>query len=341
MNETGEPDPNPMFEGLGDRVLQVVGLSILTVGCLFGNMFMCVVIKCNKTLHSIPNMLVFSLGITDLGVGLLNSPLNLVLAIAGRNIFGANLCNWYGVIIMVLTQCTMLHMCLMAINRYIMVCHPMKYRSVFTRKSVAIFIGIIWSISFLMAFLPVMGWGSYKMYQTFGCCLPNFLEGLDFMITDLVLITLVPTNVMIFCYFMVFKTVRNSKRKIAAALKNNKHAASSNLRKNDKKKRKEMNITKVVLMIMVSYFVCYTPFLILFPINDIFGIYIPYWAGKLSAIFVVGSSACNPIILYLLSSEFRKAYIAMLPMMCQGRLSASTEHGDDDSVTEKTQVKRI
>ncbi|CAH1775795.1 unnamed protein product, partial [Owenia fusiformis] len=201
--------------------------------------------------------------------------------------------------------CTMLHMCFMAINRYVMICHPMKYRSYFTKRGVVVSIGIIWSISLFMALLPVMGWGSYKMYHTFGCCLPNFLQDLDFTITNLVLITIIPTNIMVFCYVMVFKTVRNSKRKIAIALENNEHKAS-NARKNDKNKRKEMNITKVVLMIMVSYFVCYSPFLILFTINDIFGIYIPYLAGKMSSLFVVGSSTCNPFILYLLSSELRR-----------------------------------
>uniref|UniRef100_A0A1I8F620 G_PROTEIN_RECEP_F1_2 domain-containing protein n=1 Tax=Macrostomum lignano TaxID=282301 RepID=A0A1I8F620_9PLAT len=80
-------------------------------------------------------------------------------------IFVASLC-------LTACYCSLLSLGAIAINRYIHICHPARYRSVFTRRSTLATCAALWIVSFLLEMPNFLGWGghAYDWKRTSPAC---------------------------------------------------------------------------------------------------------------------------------------------------------------------------
>ena len=85
------------------------------------------VATCRKLRKSVSNLFILSLAVTDSMLAVLILSLSLVNQVLGYWIFGEVVCGLW--LLMDITICTasILHLCAISVDRYIAICHPLRY----------------------------------------------------------------------------------------------------------------------------------------------------------------------------------------------------------------------
>ena len=133
-------------------------LSLVEISILAGNvMVILAVATCRKLRRSVSNLFILSLAVTDLMLAVLILPLSLLNQVLGYWILGEVVCGLW--LLMDITICTasILHLCAISVDRYIAICHPLRYHQLMTKtRSRFICLGL-WLLAFLCS-MPVIIW---------------------------------------------------------------------------------------------------------------------------------------------------------------------------------------
>ncbi|XP_047458568.1 D(1)-like dopamine receptor [Mugil cephalus] len=141
--------------GGGLRVLLACVLFLLIVSTLLGNTLVCAaVIKFRHLRSKVTNFFVISLAVSDLFVAVLVMPWEAITEVTDTWLFGGFCDVWIAFDIMCSTA-SILNLCIISVDRYWAIASPFKYERKMTHRVAFVMIGVAWTLSILISFIPM------------------------------------------------------------------------------------------------------------------------------------------------------------------------------------------
>ncbi|XP_029926009.1 D(1)-like dopamine receptor [Myripristis murdjan] len=153
--EGGGEEDHGTAGGSGLRVLLGCVLFLLIVSTLLGNTLVCAaVVKFRHLRSKVTNLFVISLAVSDLFVAVLVMPWEAISEVTGTWLFGRFCGVWIAFDIMCSTA-SILNLCIISVDRYWAIASPFKYERKMTHRVAFVMIGVAWTLSILISFIPV------------------------------------------------------------------------------------------------------------------------------------------------------------------------------------------
>nr|XP_055063781.1 trace amine-associated receptor 13c-like [Misgurnus anguillicaudatus] len=235
--------------------IMYVFFSVLSVWTVFLNLLVIISISHFKKLHTPTNMLILSLAVSDLLVGLIGMPLEAIKLIETCWYFGDTICRLF-IIIMGLLICTSLsNLVLIAVDRYVAVCHPLLYPQKITMTRTIIIICVCWFCSSAYN-ISVIITTSQRKYTCYGEC--TIIITFALKITDMFLSFMFPCTVIITLYLRIFYVAHHQVKVINSLMRSGKHLTEGSVRR-----KSESKAALTLGIIVMVYLFCWIPYFIL------------------------------------------------------------------------------
>lgn len=333
---------------LGPAQVVTAGLlTLLIVWTLLGNVLVCAAIVRNRHLRArMTNVFIVSLAVSDLFVALLVMPWKAVAEVAGYWPFGAFCDVWVAFDIMCSTA-SILNLCVISVDRYWAISRPFCYQRKMTQRVALVMVGLTWTLSILISFIPVqLHWHRDKAGSWGGVDPPSNLangtpwdesgepevraDNCDsslnrtYAISSSLISFYIPVAIMIVTYTRIYRIAQMQVRRISSlerAVERWSRAAcapDTSLRASIKK---ETKVLKTLSVIMGVFVCCWLPFFILncmvpfcsrHPEGPRVGF--PCISETTFDVFVWfgwANSSLNPVI-YAFNADFRKVFAQLL-----------------------------
>lgn len=286
----------------------VCSLVFIVVG-LTGNLVtMLALARCAK-LRNATTAFVISLCTADLLFCAINLPLTASRFIHEDWLLGDTLCELFPFFFYGNVAASLMSMTAITINRYILINHYHLYDRIYTRRYIGLMILLYWAFSFSIMVPPLVGvWGQLGFHkETFSCTILD-LNGKSPKKFLFVLGFLLPCVVIIASYSCIFYKVHRSRRNIVAhsppSSPNSTNPSTGSGLRGD-----ELRLTRLMLVIFLSFLVCFLPLMIV----NVFDSQMRYpTIHVVASIFAWMSSCINPIIYAAINRQYRQAYVKLL-----------------------------
>ncbi|KAK1164584.1 D(1C) dopamine receptor-like [Acipenser oxyrinchus oxyrinchus] len=299
-------------------------LFLLILSTLLGNTLVCAaVIKFRHLRSKVTNFFVISLAVSDLFVAVLVMPWKAVTEVAGYWLFGDFCDTWIAFDIMCSTA-SILNLCIISLDRYWAIASPFRYERKMTQRVAFIMIGVAWTLSILISFIPVqLNWHKAQE-EDLPANFSNQTENCDaslnktYAISSSLISFYIPVAIMIGTYTRIYRIAQTQIRRISSLERAVEHAQNCHHHSNDcphenslkTSFKKETKVLKTLSIIMGVFVFCWLPFFVLncmVPFCDCvsettFNIFV--WFGW-------ANSSLNPVI-YAFNADFRKAFSTIL-----------------------------
>uniref|UniRef100_A0A672FBP5 G-protein coupled receptors family 1 profile domain-containing protein n=1 Tax=Salarias fasciatus TaxID=181472 RepID=A0A672FBP5_SALFA len=340
LDGTGEAGDWEGARGAGTgglRVLLGCVLFLLIVSTLLGNTLVCAaVIKFRHLRSKVTNFFVISLAVSDLFVAVLVMPWEAVAEVTDAWLFGRFCDVWIAFDIMCSTA-SILNLCIISVDRYWAIASPFKYERKMTHRVAFVMIGVAWTLSILISFIPVqMNWhrAGEEDLPDARSCVANLNR--TYAISSSFISFYIPVVIMIATYTRIYRIAQTQIRRImsleraAEQAQGGGHGADRGRpqqrapqqrappqRAGDEASlkssfKKETKVLKTLSIIMGVFVFCWLPFFVLnctVPFCDP-----PCVSDTTFTVFVWfgwANSSLNPVI-YAFNADFRRAFATIL-----------------------------
>ena len=303
-----------LAEELAQRKLWLVVLeasleAIIMATAILGNCLVCWAVYRTKRMRTTVNYYVISLAVSDVVMGVVAMPFTEGSAIVGRWIFGHAACQFVGIIIPILALASILNLTIMAVSRYFKIVKPDLHRKWFKRRYVMGAIFLSWLTAILAStpywrheqkFHPgklLCIFDLSKVTKTFALAAP-----LGFICTPMLIISV--------SYYKIFHAV-SAHNNWVKRQNNLIHPNSRGISVED------VTVTKTILLIIVGFTLCWTPFVVI----DIAAVFQGQYTFPRSAYVLYTymgglSSAVNPVIYGFMNRRFRSEFKRVVCFTC-------------------------
>ena len=227
-----------------------VASVILFLPTVIGNCLILISLYRFWELRSPMGILIGNLAVSDLLVGVVLIPIELLKIILDDNVFNAKYpCLVSTGMSLALTVSSVLNMLAISVERFMSVAYPLKHRSAQTKSIVKRFVPFMWITVLILGFLPLTG--LHKKYNRHMCIYNEiFLDEYTIFITSFYSICII-VNVGLFA-----SVVRIALRKLQRVRDSDTSQSHVRLAR---------NLTKTYVMMMVSgaFIICWVPFSVL------------------------------------------------------------------------------
>ena len=295
-----------LFQQFGSRSSVLIAVeaglfALLNVVALLGNVLVCCAVYRHRSHHTITNLYIAALAISDLIFAVFVMPFTTGTFVVGRWVTGREHCLFQGVCFLTFVTISLQTMSLIAVNRYVCVARPEKYKKFFTLRKTLGYIGTAWLLSCIASILPLF-WGKddYSFHPGKALCLYPFEINAAFTIPLGIIFIGIPFAVMSFCYSKVLMAVRRVHKAHPQGIQNGT-APTPNV--------EEVKITQTVSLVFLAFSVCWIPVGVIdfmdvsrgFPSH-------PRQVYVFQTFVIFLSSTINPFIYGLTSRKFRREY---------------------------------
>ncbi|XP_029315395.1 trace amine-associated receptor 13c-like [Cottoperca gobio] len=303
LNSSCKKPTHPHTEAMLIYVL-LSSISLITVAL---NLLVIISISHFRQLHTPTNLLILSLAVSDLLVGLLLMPVEIIY-IESCWFLGDIVCTLYYVVDYIITSASVANMVLISVDRYIAICDPLHYFTKVTKRRAQTCVCLCWICSvFYRVFLlhdHLEKPGRSK--SCFGECVVviNYISG----VVDVVFTFFIPVTVIIVLYMRVFVVAVSQAR----AMRSHIAALTAHRSGTVTVKKQEMKAARTLGIVIVVFLVCFCPY------------YYPTLAGEdtsidaSSAAFEIWlahfNSCLNPVIYAFFYPWFRKSIKLILTL---------------------------
>ncbi|XP_028314483.1 5-hydroxytryptamine (serotonin) receptor 1A a [Gouania willdenowi] len=170
---------------LSYQIITSLLLGALILCSIFGNACVVAAIALERSLQNVANYLIGSLAVTDLMVSVLVLPMAALYQVLNKWTLGQEICDVFISLDVLCCTSSILHLCVIALDRYWAITDPIDYVNKRTPRRAAILISVTWLIGFSISIPPMLGWRSaedranpdeclisqdpgYTIYSTFG-----------------------------------------------------------------------------------------------------------------------------------------------------------------------------
>ncbi|XP_014859895.1 PREDICTED: adenosine receptor A1-like [Poecilia mexicana] len=285
-----------------------IGMEVLiAVASVIGNVMVVWAVKINKSLRDTTFCFIVSLAVADIAVGALVIPLAITVSIGLETYFYS--CLLGTCTMLVLTESSILALLAIAIDRYLRVKIPTRYKRVVTSRRAGLAVVMCWTLAFVVGLTPMLGWNNLKHLQENGTIGPDLIVTCRFetviSMTYMVYFNffgcvLPPLVFMLVIYVEIFYMIHKQL--------NNKKITSSFSDPN-KYYDKELNLAKSLVLVFVLFSISWLP---LHVINCI-TLFCPKCNKPMVLLYIAillthGNSAVNPIVYAFRIKKFRTAF---------------------------------
>ncbi|XP_063404525.1 melatonin receptor type 1C-like [Mytilus trossulus] len=197
-----------------EQFIEGILLTIICIVAVLGNISIWIIVLRSRALRTITNCFLLVLSAFDLLVSVINIPVTIATIFSGEWLLSDDACEVLGFSNMVTLCGSVLSLCNISINRYVMVCHPSKFIEVYKRKNVAIMIVAAIGVTIGVSMPPLIGWCEYSYTPAQYICFANWPMSLSYSLFMICCCFGVPLVVMIFCNYKIYRIVKTSKNKI-------------------------------------------------------------------------------------------------------------------------------
>ncbi|KAL9965701.1 hypothetical protein ACROYT_G029540 [Oculina patagonica] len=162
-------------------VTGVVVIGIILIGVI-GNVLTLFVIIRYEPLRDVTGMFLANLAVADLLQSVIGMPLMATSSFRDQWIFGETLCTISGLTNSLFCIASVLTLTAVAVDRYLAIVYPLKYRAWLTVERARMVLAYIWLHALFVAFLPVVGWSRYVYLPYEFICTVQFEYDKAFMV---------------------------------------------------------------------------------------------------------------------------------------------------------------
>ncbi|XP_072314142.1 5-hydroxytryptamine receptor 1D [Eucyclogobius newberryi] len=205
--ETGGVQPWGEATVLGFQISLSALLALVTLATVLSNAFVIATIFLTRKLHTPANFLIGSLAVTDLLVSILVMPISIVYTVSKTWSFGQIMCDiWLSSDI---TFCTasILHLCVIALDRYWAITDALEYSKRRTMRRAAIMVAVVWVISISIS-MPPLFWRQAKAHEELMDCMVN-TDQISYTLYSTFGAFYVPTVLLIILYGRIYVAARS------------------------------------------------------------------------------------------------------------------------------------
>ncbi|XP_036381240.1 adenosine receptor A2b [Megalops cyprinoides] len=290
---------------------------IIAVLSIAGNVLVCWAVAINTTLKNATNYFLVSLAVADILVGCLAIPFAITISIGLESDFYG--CLFLACFVLVLTQSSIFSLLAVAIDRYLAVKIPLRYKELMTGKRAREIIAILWILSFVIGLIPFLGWNKKqtacqnaslaKNASNSSCQLLCFFESvvdMSYMVYfNFFGCVLLPLLIMLGIYIKIFNVARRQLRQIELKCINGENSHSL--------LQREIRAAKSLSIIVGLFALCWLPVHIL----NCLTLFYNRLAKPPSVMYVAivlshANSAVNPIIYAYRIQDFRNTFRKIL-----------------------------
>ena len=288
--------------------IEATALILVDITALIGNALVFAVAYRNRRRHTITDLLIVALSLTDLLVALTVMPLSAGSLISGVWLYNRSVCLFQGFCIITFATASLNTLSVIAVNRYFCVVRPNDYRTIFSLKKTLGYIAFVWLLACSFSISPlVFGREDYAFQPGKVLCVYPFEINVAYTVCLDIFFIGIPTIAICFCYWRVFRTVRGRNR----VMTGNDDELTSRVHV------QETNITKTLVFVLVGFAFCWLPVLVMDTIDVVTGaLILPRQLYLFYTFMVFLSSTINPFIYALVNKRFRREYWKILRRLC-------------------------
>ncbi|XP_039674492.1 trace amine-associated receptor 13c-like [Perca fluviatilis] len=263
------------------------------------NLLVIISISHFRQLHTSTNILLLSLAVSDLLVGLVLMPLE-VLSRTSCWFLGEFVCSTFDLLAIIIPSASIGDIVLISADRYVAICDPLHYTTKVTARRVKFCVCLCWlcsvtySLLFLMDFHSEPAW--YK--PCYGECI--VFNQYFLLLFDLFVNFAVPVTVIVVLYLRVFAAAVSQAR----AMRSHITAVTLQHSVTPKAKKSELKAARNLGVLVVVFLICVCP---LYTIKFMDYNWIIALINNFSYILYLSNSCLNPVIYAFLYPWFRKA----------------------------------
>ncbi|NXI74657.1 AA3R protein, partial [Anseranas semipalmata] len=267
-----------------------------------GNILVIWVVKLNSAFQNTTMYFIVSLALADIAVGILVIPLAIVVSLRVSIDFYS--CLFMCCLMVIFTNASILSLLAIAVDRYLRVKVPIRYKIITTERRIWWALSLCWSLSVLAGLVPMFGWNKLKQRNTdsLTCEFVSVMR-MDYMVYfGFVTWTLVPLTIMCALYVEIFYIIRT---KLSQGANNVRGAGAFY--------GQEFKTAKSLALVLLLFVVSWLPLCI---INCISYFYpeckIPKHWIYLGILLSHANSAMNPIVYACKINKFKTTYLLIL-----------------------------
>ncbi|KAM3602410.1 uncharacterized protein V6R79_003508 [Siganus canaliculatus] len=280
--------------GTGFYLLFIAVLSIV------GNLLVIIMAVKRSSRMKPPELLSVNLAVTDLGAAVTMYPLAVASAWSHRWLGGDVTCTYYGLVGFFFGVASIMNLTIMAIVRFMVSLNLQSPDEKISWKKVKMLCIWIWFYALVWALFPILGWGRYGPEPSgLSCSLAWGQmkdEGFSFVISMFSFNLVMPTVVIICCYFGITINLYFTYKKSV----NNTNRVPNIVKLNRR-------LLIIAVLISVGFIGCWAPY----GMVSLWSILrdsstIPPIVTLLPCLFAKSSTVYNPMIYYFFSQSFKR-----------------------------------
>lgn len=295
--------------------IQCAWYSFVLILGMTGNLYVILTVWCRKDMCSTTNLFIVNLAFSDLGILLISLPAEFIKDYVGWP-FDKLTCQIVAPLNEVFFCVSILTLTVITIERFRAICRPFKPR--LTEREAKIIIVIVWIVSYLSVGFPMSFLMDVQVIPNYpNRCGPVWPGDLERRIHTCFIATLiiVPLFITAGGYAAIVSTMRRQSARIRERA-NSLSNATVTFRHDQFRLEKNAELIKMLLLIVVVFWICMLPLTLLALAMDFGGI--DPTTKTVELLYTLGislffsNSAFNPIAVYMMSSELRKGLYTFL-----------------------------
>ncbi|XP_048745615.2 5-hydroxytryptamine receptor 1-like [Ostrea edulis] len=183
-----------------EQAIMLFFLILMMIGTIIGNSLVCMAVALVKRLQTPSNLLILSLAVSDLLVAVLVMPFAATGEAAGHWPLGDIVCDIFTSLDVILCTASILNLCMISVDRYLVITRPFKYAMKRTPRRMAVMIASVWILSVVISIPPLLGWKSER--PPYACLIS---QEIGYQIYATLLSFYIPLMAMIFVYFRIWR----------------------------------------------------------------------------------------------------------------------------------------
>ncbi|XP_022834113.1 pyrokinin-1 receptor-like isoform X2 [Spodoptera litura] len=335
MNVTESPsapvDPTLIFGPQRDPMSIVLPItiiySLIFITGLLGNIFTCIVIVRNKSMHTATNYYLFSLAMSDLLLLVSGMPQEMYsIWSKWPYVFGHSFCVIRGLAAEASTNASVLTITLFTVERYLAICHPFVSHKMSKLSRATKHVMCLWVVAVMLALPQALQFG-IREHKGVAMCLQTKviiehsfeISTFFFFLAPMVLITVL--------YSLIGLKLRETSISKQQSQKDFESAVRCTHKINRKHNQSTKRVVKMLVAVVVAFFICWAPF----HAQRLVAIYgttehhrarspillsVYSFLTYTSGVFYYMSTCINPIFYHIMSNKFRDAFKNSVMLWC-------------------------
>ena len=282
--------------------IQVTFCIIVFITGVIGNVLVLLTVG-SKKMRSVKNLLIGNLAIADLTILVVSLPVT-VTTLFSPWPFGLFVCRYLLTLTDVFVSVSVLTLCVIMLDRFRAIVYPFARKM--SHKTTVMVTVVIWIVSYLIIAVPLINVMAVTTAKGSARCSVNWPSPIYekcYRMVVLIVLYVLPVGLIFFCFICIGRKIRRNMRFTRESIRDSRSLAKISRRS---------RLVKMMFVIFLSFTICLFPIHLLLTVK-VFYAKVMAWPSAtilyhVAILIFVANSSMNPIILYNLSSEFKRRF---------------------------------